>query len=405
MSLQQRKYLYVSNVRADDTVFQTQVLDWLHLFNRHNVRFQLIQVFHIKDLLKINHVRKQITYIRQNTTLPFKYFFFFPSKSMLYVINSIRLVLTLMGTNQQVVIFSRALIGKEVGWLRKILRERVIFFFDARGASAEENKYLSLKKGEFSIRRYKMEGIVHYLEYRTLISSDKVFVVSQELKRYFQRTYNLVNKKFVDYPCLSDTSRFYYDPGIRDDVRHKLNIGNDIKVFIYSGGIDGWHMFDMLLNFMDYLLEQEENTLFLCLTKDLLQLERLMKSHPETARKSLGISALNSEVFKYLNAADYGILFRANTLTNNVASPTKYAEYILCGLPVLISEDVGDYSQYTIKYNLGIVLKEDELNTPQNFNRGFLNRSIDRSFIAEFGRKHLSKDSIIDNLVSEFLMC
>lgn len=404
MSFQQRKFLYISNVRVDDTVFQTQVLDWLHLFNNHSVRFQLIQVFHIKDLLKINHVRRQITYIRQNTTLPFQYFFFFPSKSMLYVINSIRLFLTLMFTNQEIVIFSRALIGKEVVLLKRILREKVIFYFDARGASAEENKYLSLKKGDFSFKRYKMEGTVHYLEYRTLISSDKIFVVSQVLKSYFKRTYNLVNKKFVEYPCLSDTSKFFYDPGIREDVRHKLNIANDIKVLIYSGGIDGWHMFDKLLNFLDYLLKHEKNAFFLCLTKDILELERLMKSHPETARKSLGISALNSEVFKYLNAADYGILFRANTLTNNVASPTKYAEYILCGLPVLISEDVGDYSNFTSKYNLGTVLKEDELITPQNFDRSFLNRNFDRSLIAEFGRKHLSKDSIIDELVSEFLM-
>ena len=50
--------------------------------------------------------------------------------------------------------------------------------------------------------------------------------------------------------------------------------------------------------------------------------------------KSLGFA----EVPHYLNAADVAFLFRDNVVMNAVASPTKLAEYMACGLPIISSE-------------------------------------------------------------------
>jgi glycosyltransferase involved in cell wall biosynthesis len=68
------------------------------------------------------------------------------------------------------------------------------------------------------------------------------------------------------------------------------------------------------------------------------------------------ISSLVEEVGKYLEASDLGLLLRENHVVNRVASPTKFAEYLLCGLPVVISPWVGDFSELVEAHRLGLVI-------------------------------------------------
>jgi len=42
---------------------------------------------------------------------------------------------------------------------------------------------------------------------------------------------------------------------------------------------------------------------------------------------------------KFLQAADMGILLRKKDPLNEVAAPTKFAEYMMTGLPTLISKN------------------------------------------------------------------
>ena len=54
------------------------------------------------------------------------------------------------------------------------------------------------------------------------------------------------------------------------------------------------------------------------------------------------IEAAYHEVNSYLNAADAGFLLREQNPLNEVASPTKFAEYCLTGLPVIMQNTVKD---------------------------------------------------------------
>ena len=62
-----------------------------------------------------------------------------------------------------------------------------------------------------------------------------------------------------------------------------------------------------------------------------------------------------SDVPKYLLAADYGLLLREATITNQVASPVKFAEYIACGLKDIVSNHLGDYSEYVKTFENGLL--------------------------------------------------
>ncbi len=67
-------------------------------------------------------------------------------------------------------------------------------------------------------------------------------------------------------------------------------------------------------------------------------------------------SAAHHEVPRYLRAADLGILLRAPDPLNEVACPTKFAEFVASGLPVLISAGIGDCSGFVVEQNAGAVL-------------------------------------------------
>jgi hypothetical protein len=54
----------------------------------------------------------------------------------------------------------------------------------------------------------------------------------------------------------------------------------------------------------------------------------------------------------------YCFLLRENNIVNKVASPTKYGEYLRCGVKLIMTEGIGDFSGLTKSKYFGIVLKD-----------------------------------------------
>ncbi|MBN1182823.1 MAG: hypothetical protein JXB49_11085 [Bacteroidales bacterium] len=406
MRKKERKYIYISNLNFDGTVAQTQVLDWLHLYKEYELVFSLIQIFPVKYLKRPAFIRNQLKGIRKNTKLFEGYMYLLPSRGILFKINSLIIffkIFKYLINYKEVLIFSRAIIGNEIAFLRRISPARIIYYFDARAAAAEEQKYLALKNHDFSLKRYNIIAHIYYLLYKTLYEADKVFVVSRGLQRYFQDLYLTDFNKFILYPCLSDSNKFYLNNEARNRVRTSLGIGNGTNVFIYSGAFgDDWHISNKMFEFIDNLFKKKINSLLICLTIEIEPVKKMLHNFPDLKPRTMVFSVPNNIVFEYLNAADYAILFRENTIMNNVASPTKFAEYILCGLPVLISEGVGDYSDFTVEYDLGLLIKESELNNPVTFDAEKLSKNnFNRQYIANIGEGYLSKESSINSIISE----
>jgi len=407
MKDRKRKYIYLSNKYFDGTVYKTQIIDWLDLFSKEGIVFELYQIFHIKDILKIKFWMLQIRTIKNHTKLFKSAIFFFPSKGIFVYLNSILLFFRLFWyllNYDDILIFTRGLLGKELRILKKVGFSKFIFYFDARAASAEENKYAAIKRGDFSLRKYMAIAHIFQTEYKTLITADMIFAVSEKLIEYFEFTYNIDRRKFILYPCLSEQTKFYYSEKIRNKARKSLKIPEHNTVLLYSGGLsEEWHITREMFAFFNTISENISDITFLVLTKDNVGLNNFLKLYPRLIEKSICLNAKNEQVFEFLNAADFGILFRENTIMNNVASPSKYAEYILCGLPVIISEGVGDFSKFTIDHRLGQVLKNSELKNPEKISfYQLFNQKFDRLYISQIGIKYLSKNSILNDLVKNF---
>jgi glycosyltransferase involved in cell wall biosynthesis len=69
------------------------------------------------------------------------------------------------------------------------------------------------------------------------------------------------------------------------------------------------------------------------------------------------LSVAPHDVSSYLSAGDAGLAFIKACFSKLASSPTKYAEYLGCGLPIIINAGVGD-SDTLIDENVGVLVQE-----------------------------------------------
>lgn len=137
-------------------------------------------------------------------------------------------------------------------------------------------------------------------------------------------------------PCLANENEFFFDPVLRQRMRAQLGLGSDDPVYVYSGSLAGYQLFDEMVETFKAIVRANPSAQLLVLTP-----------YADAAREKLADlaaervickSVRNSEVNDYLNAADFGFLLRDNTPVNHVAFPTKFAEYALAGLQVIMKQ-------------------------------------------------------------------
>jgi glycosyltransferase involved in cell wall biosynthesis len=69
-------------------------------------------------------------------------------------------------------------------------------------------------------------------------------------------------------------------------------------------------------------------------------------------------SVASEEVPSYLAASDAGIAFIKPSFSKLASSPTKNAEYLACGLPIVINAGVGDSDALATEFNVGVLVNE-----------------------------------------------
>ena len=401
-------FIYLSAKHYDGTVFETQVADWLKLYKENGIFFNYIHLFFYRELKKKNWKQRQEDGIRSALGELYKgHSYSFPSRGLFIKLNAqlwANKIREVSKDADQIVIFSRMVYGKEMGLLKKMLCIPVFFIYDSRAASVEENKYNAVKKRKLDKRQFDMFSHISFTECVTCQVADKIFSVSNVLKKYLMMNYGIDENKFFIYPCLSDQRKFYYDANLRKNIRDEHGLKNEHKVYLYAGGLyNAYHSLDEVVSFLDYVARKDDNARFFLLSRDTINQNDILEHYPALNGKFINKAVLNSEMVKYLNAADYGILFRENVPMNNVASPSKFAEYILCGLPTIISEGVGDYSAICEPNGLGVLIPEWQMKNFAEFDfQKLINSTFDRKHIAEYGKEHLSKQARLSFVIEQF---
>ena len=261
--------------------------------------------------------------------------------------------------------------------LRSFLKLKVCF--DGRGAiAAEWNEYQVVPLQEW-------KNSIHTWEKSVVLNADFRIAVSEELVKYWNERYGYSENKHVVIPCTLNTS---FRPEILkqeeiENARKKMKFNADDIILVYSGSTAGWQSFDLLQGFLQKIINNNKNIKVLFLSEKDKNVDQLKTEFPD---KIFQTFVKHSEVSGILKSCDIGILIREKSVTNQVASPTKFAEYLSAGLPVIISEGIGDYTSFVKQNDCGWVLDE----SPLQMNR--LNIS-ERNRLLQLVNDHFTKKS------------
>ncbi len=221
--------------------------------------------------------------------------------------------------------------------------------FDGRGATyAEWNEYDVTPND-------KIRNAIRPAEEIAVLQSDFRIAVSEKLVDYWKKEFGYAGDKHVVIPTtlLTNFSHSDFSEEKIKSVRQEFGFEEKDIVLIYSGSSQGWQSFDLVTDFLATQIRKNSQVKILFLTRENNFVNDLKSKFPNNVRsKWVDHHFINL----YLSVGDYGLLIREQSLTNSVASPTKFAEYLALGLPVLISENLGDYSDFVIHHKCGWIV-------------------------------------------------
>lgn len=160
-------------------------------------------------------------------------------------------------------------------------------------------------------------------------------------------------------PCCVDLKRFETaNAASRTAMRRKLRI-DDRFVMVYVGSFGGWYLTKETADFYGALKQKREDAFALILTQSNPEMiEPLLRDRGFGEDDFHITQVLPGEIPQYLSAADAAISFIKPCYSKQASSPTKNAEYLACGLPIVINDGIGDSTEFTKQDRTGVVIEE-----------------------------------------------
>jgi hypothetical protein len=136
--------------------------------------------------------------------------------------------------------------------------------------------------------------------------------------------------------------------------RLKNAIDNNHTIFCYLGQAQSWQCVQETIAVYSRIERERNDTFFLVLTRDTEEFRKLSQAK---GIKNIEIRSVpHAMVPCFLKWCDYGFVIRKPHLVNFVASPTKVLEYLSAGVRPILTEAVGDFSDFLTQEQLGVVV-------------------------------------------------
>lgn len=330
------KVYYITYNDTYSGIYQSQVIDVInHLNSTFNVTIQLIAFV---PLRLFKHQKQQIkSKLPEANVLPIL--------GKTTFIQTTALWFRFKNIGSKSISITR---GPLAYFLAKKRFKSVIY--DARAAvKAEVNEY-NVTNGDI-----RLSNLMINAEKEAVSNADFYIAVSMKLLDYWKTEYNK-DVQLSDIALVPCTVNSF----VKQDFK---NTSETIKL-VYAGGTGSWQSFETIVYLLDKLLEKQSTTEIIFLTKENDSINHLIDKFPNRVQR---LWVKPEEVNEILSNCDYGLLIRDDKVTNNVASPVKFAEYLNAGLSVLISPKIGDFSDFVLSNDCGYLIK-DEIPTLEKVN-------------------------------------
>jgi glycosyltransferase involved in cell wall biosynthesis len=225
------------------------------------------------------------------------------------------------------------------------------FLFDIRGFIPEEYVDAGI---------WPAGGVLYRLtkaaERRLLADADAFVVLTESARELLFRD----SAKPVEViPCCVDFERFCLPPGYdREAIRAELGVSGR-KVLVYLGALGGWYLTRELAEFFAAARERDPLAFPLVITQsDPRLIAGPLAERGVLEKDRLILRVPSAEVPRYLRAADAAVSFIKPCYSKTASSPTKIAEYLASGLPVLCNAGIGDVDEVIESDRVGVVIRD-----------------------------------------------
>jgi len=255
------------------------------------------------------------------------------------------------------IVHSRATVPAVMGYVIARLTGKK-FIFDVRGLMAEE-----YADGGVWKRNSFLYKTTLYIEKKLLCHADKIVVLNENIKDFlinssYLQKYSIKKKDIVMIPCCVDMKKFNAEGGLTKILREKYKLSGKF-IFLYTGSVGTWYLLEEMIDFFIAAKTLINSAHFLVLT-------HVDKNMVIAACRKSGLSfsditiddAEFSDMPYYIKLADAGISFIKPCFSKRFSSPTKLAEYLACGLPLVINSEIGDTGELVSDNRIGVVIKD-----------------------------------------------
>lgn len=353
-----RKVLYISYDGMTDPLGQSQVLPYILELSKQGYRFTLVS---FEKKTRYNAERAIIEKITAEASIKWVPLFFTarpPILSKMYDRWQLRRkIFRLQRQEKFDLVHCRSYIASEAG-LRLKERKGVRFLFDMRGFWADER----VDNGQWDLKKPFYKRIYdHYKkkEKDFLLNANGIVSLTKAGKDFLLAKPEYKHISIEVIPCCADLDHFDFNKVSKqrsNELRSELGILPHQKIITYLGSIGGWYMTHEMFSFYKRLLLKHPEFVMLILTKD-EKAKVINEAVAEgiAADKIFVSYARRDEVPAYLGITDCSVFFIRPTFSKTASSPTKHAELMGMGVPV-ICNNIGDTGNIIESTGTGIVI-------------------------------------------------
>ena len=255
-------------------------------------------------------------------------------------------------------VHARGYVPAAIAWGLK-RASRVPYLFDIRGLQAEE----SVDAGHWSPRslRYRL---TKWMEQRLLRDADGLVTLAAAIRPHMEQLPGLRGRATIPpwevIPSCADLEHFRFRPDGRRRVRAALGVG-ERPLWIYAGSIGTWYLLEEMLDCFRVARSEWAGLGLLLVINAPVEPVRAAVRRAGLSQEDVFVRrARFEEMPDYLSAAEAGIAFIRPCVSKRSSSPTKFAEYLACGLPLLINWGIGDGDDLIAAQGAGALVRSFE---------------------------------------------
>lgn len=270
-----------------------------------------------------------------------------------------RICKSLIKENEFELVHCRSYISSLVGLSIK-RKFNIRFIFDMRGFWIDErvegmiwNLFNPIHLAVFKYFKKK--------EVEFLLNANHIIVLTDKAKSIILKNYKLAEKFISKIPCCVDEDLFDYnkiDPLQKVELLKKLTINPNDFVMLYLGSVGTWYMLDEMLDFFIVTLLQKPNAKFLFVTNGSSELIFTKAREKKIDLTKIIVTSSNrSKIPMLISLAQVSVFFIRATFSKQASSPTKLAESLAMGLPVITNSKIGDMDAFFKANEVGLTVK------------------------------------------------